>query len=72
MTDGDVVVAEQDLADDEPDDVLALLDRQGRGGVGEAGAERVERLGELEIGLGVVQFGVEGVQLGAQGRLTPT
>ncbi len=28
MTDGDVVVAEQDLADDEADDLLALLDRE--------------------------------------------
>jgi hypothetical protein len=51
---------------------LTLLDRQGHGVVGKAGAERVERLGQLEIGLGVVQFGVEGVQLGAQCRLTPT
>ena len=38
---------------------------------GEAGAERVERFGELEVGLGVVQLGVERVQLDAQGRLTP-
>jgi hypothetical protein len=26
VADGDVVVAEQDLANDEPDDLLALLD----------------------------------------------
>jgi hypothetical protein len=28
VADGDVVVAEQDLADDEPQDLLALLDRE--------------------------------------------
>jgi hypothetical protein len=70
VANGDVVVAEQDLTDDEPDDLLALLDAELLCVGGEAGAERVERLGQLEIGLGVVQVGVEGVQLGAQGRLT--
>ncbi len=63
MADGDVVLADQDLADDEPDDLLALLDGQVLAVVGEAGAEAVERLGELEVGLGVVQLGVERVQL---------
>jgi hypothetical protein len=72
VADGDVVVAEQDLVDDEAHDLLALLDREVLCVVGEARAERVERLGQFEIGLGVVQFVVEGVQLGAQGRLTPT
>ena len=71
MADGDVVVAEQHLADNEPGDLLALLDRESVGVGGEAGAERVERFGELEVGLGVVQLGVERVQLDAQGRLTP-
>ena len=71
MADGDVVVAEEDLADDEPYDLLALLDGESLGVGGEAGAERVERLGQLEIGLGIVQLGVESVQLGAQGRLAP-
>jgi hypothetical protein len=28
VANGDVVVAEQDLADDEPHDLLALLDRE--------------------------------------------
>ena len=51
---------------------MALLDRESRGVVGEAGAEGVERLGQLEIGLGIVQIGVEGVQFGAQCRLAPT
>ena len=63
MADGDVVFADQDLADDEPDDLLALLDGQALGVVGEPGAEAVECLGELEVGLGVVQLGVECVEL---------
>jgi hypothetical protein len=50
----DVVFADQHLADDEPDDLLALLDGQVRGVCREAGAEPFERLGELEVGLGVV------------------
>jgi hypothetical protein len=54
VADRDVVLADQDLADDEPDDLLALLDGQGLGVCGEAGAEAVEGLGELEVGLGVV------------------
>ena len=58
MADSDVVVADQDLADDEPDDLLALLDGQVLGVRREAGAETFERLGELEVRLGVVQFGV--------------
>ena len=67
VADGDVVVADQDLAHEEPDGLLALLGGEVFGVAGEAGAEAVERLGELEVGLGVVQFGVEGVELGLQG-----
>ena len=68
MADGDVVVAEEDLADDEANDLLALLDRE-RLGVGrQPSAEGVERLGELEIGLGIVQLAVESVELGAERR----
>ena len=69
MADRDVVFADQDLADDEPDDLLALLDGQVLGVGGEAGAEAVERLGELEVGLGVVQLGVERVELRLKGGL---
>jgi hypothetical protein len=65
-----LVFADQDLADDEPDDLLALLDGQVLGVRREAGAEPVERLGELEVGLGVVQLGVERVQPGLHGGLT--
>ena len=70
MADRDVVVADQDLPDDEPDDLLALLDGQVLGVGGEPCAEAFECLGELEVGLGVVQLGVERVQLGLHGGLT--
>ena len=69
MADHDVVFADQDLANDEPDDLPAVLDGHGVGGGAESRAEAFERLGELEEGLGVVQFGVERVELGLQGRL---
>ena len=72
MADGDVVVAEQDFAHDEPHDFLALLDGERLGVGGEAGTERAERLGELEEGLGIVQLGVERVQFGAQRRFAPS
>jgi len=63
----DVVFADEDLADHEPDDLLALLNGQVLAAAGEARAEPVERLGELEVGLGVVQLGVERVELGLEG-----
>jgi hypothetical protein len=50
VADGDVVGAEQDLAHDEPHDLLALLDGELSGVGGQSGAEAVERFGELEAG----------------------
>ena len=61
VTDRDLVFADQHLADDEPDDLLALLDGQALSVRAEPRAEAFERLGELEVGLGVVQLGVERV-----------
>jgi hypothetical protein len=69
VANGDVVVAQEDLAHDEPHDLLALLDRELVGVRRQARAERVERFGELEVGLCVVQLGVERVQLGTERRL---
>jgi hypothetical protein len=54
VADRDVVFADQHLADNEPDDLLALLDGQVLGAGGEPRAEAFECLGELEVGLGVV------------------
>jgi hypothetical protein len=64
VADGDLLLADEDLADEQPHDLLALLDRQLVGVGAEAGAEAVERLGQLEVGLGVVELVLERVQLG--------
>ena len=66
MADRDVVVADQDFPDEEADDLLALLDAELFGTGRQAGVETLERVGELEVGLGVVQLGLEGVQLRPQ------
>ena len=65
MTDGDIVLlaADEDFAHDEAQDALLLVHGQLVEAVGEAGEEAFERLGELEVGLGVVQFGFEGAEL---------
>jgi hypothetical protein len=54
VADRDVVFADQDLAHDESDDLLALLGGEAVGAGVQARAERFERLGQLEVGLGVV------------------
>ena len=71
MADGDVVVvaADQDFADDEPQDALLFLDAELLEAVGEAAEEAFEGVGELEVDLRVVEVVVERVELGAQGRL---
>src|ERR1039458_9274301 len=68
VADGDrvVVVADQDLADDEPQDALLFGDVELVQAVVEAAEEPFEGVGELEVGFGVVQFGVERVELCAQ------
>jgi hypothetical protein len=66
VADGDVVLADHDLADDESDDLLALLDGEVLGVDAQTRPESFERLGQFEVGLGVVQFGVERVQLRVQ------
>src|SRR6266545_2820030 len=65
VTDGDIVLlaADEDFAHDEAQDALLLVHGQLVEAVGEAGEEAFERLGELEVGLGVVQFGFEGAEL---------
>jgi hypothetical protein len=69
VVDGDAVVADAHFADDEAQHALALLDGQAVGVLAELGEEAFEVLGELEIGLGVVQLGVERVELGGDGGL---
>jgi hypothetical protein len=63
VADCDVIFADEDFADDEPDELLALLDGQDLGVRAEPLAEAFEGVGELEVGFGVVQLGVDRVQL---------
>ncbi|MGB0091380.1 MAG: hypothetical protein WBP81_02420, partial [Solirubrobacteraceae bacterium] len=71
MADRDVVVlaADQDFADDEPQDALLSGDVELVQAVGEAAEEAFEGVGELEVGGGVVQLGVEAVELGLERAL---
>jgi hypothetical protein len=71
VADGDLVVvsADQDFADNEAQDALLFVEGEPVETVAEAGEETLERVGELEVGLGVVQFGVERVELGLDGAL---
>ncbi|HXZ85563.1 MAG TPA: hypothetical protein VEI82_08745, partial [Myxococcota bacterium] len=68
MADRDLVIADEHLAHEQPHDLLALLDRELFGVGAEARVEALERLGELEVARGVVQLGIERVELGLQGR----
>ena len=67
--DGVVVASDQDFADDEAQDALLIVEVELVQAVGETVEESFEGVGELEVGLGVVQFGFERVELGAQGGL---
>ena len=58
-----VVAFDQDFADNEPQDALLSGDVELVQPVGEAAEEAFERVGELEVALGVVQLGVEAVEL---------
>src|SRR5215218_7865605 len=64
--DGVVVVADEYFAHDEAQDALSFLEGQLVEPVGEAGEEAFERLGELEVGLGVVQLAFERFELGGE------
>jgi hypothetical protein len=68
VADGDriLVAADQHFAHDEPQDALLFLDAELVEPVGEAAEEAIERVGEFEVGLGVVKLCVERVELGAE------
>ena len=61
-----VVAADQDFADDEPQDALLFAGVELVESVVESAEEPFERVGEFEVGGGVVELGVERVELGAQ------
>src|SRR5215218_1066178 len=71
VPDGDrvVVTADENFADHEPQDALLAGDVELVEAVGEAAEEPLDGLGELEVGLGVVQLAFERVELGLQGAL---
>ena len=71
VADGDrvVVASDEDFADDEPQNALLFLEAQLIEPGGESAEEPFEAVGELEVGLGVVQLCLERVELGAQGAL---
>ena len=68
MSDRDrvVVSSDQHFADDEPQNALLFGGVELVQAVVEAAEEPFEGVGELEVGGGVLQFGVERGELGAQ------
>ena len=64
-----VIAADQDFADDEPQDPLLVVEGQLVEAVAEAGEEALQGVGELEVGLGVVQVRIERVELGLERAL---
>jgi hypothetical protein len=66
MADGDLLGADQDVRDEQPEHALAF-GHCGGGGVSlELGEESLQVIGELKVGLAVGELGVQGVGLGAE------
>src|SRR5439155_17781706 len=69
VPDGDLLRADEDVLDEQPQDALAVFDG-GRGGVAaQLGEEAFQVTGEGEVGVPVGGLRVEGVDLAAQGGL---
>jgi len=66
VTDGDLVGADEDVFDDQPQHALALLDAGHVGLVAQLGEEAVKVVGEFEVQLTVGELGVERLDLAAQ------
>ncbi len=66
VADGDLVGADEDVFDEQPQDALAFGDGGCGGLAAEPGEEVFEVVGELEVGLAVGELAVEGVDLVAQ------
>jgi hypothetical protein len=71
VADRDLVVfaADQDFADDEPQDPLLFVEVELVEAIVQAAEEAFEGVGEFEVGLGVVQLGFERGELGLEGGL---
>src|SRR5712692_2707466 len=68
MADGDLLGADQDVFDEQPQHALALFDAGGAGLAAQLGEEAFQVVGELEVALTVSKLGVQGADLGAQAR----
>ncbi|MDX3763648.1 hypothetical protein [Streptomyces sp. AK02-04a] len=66
VPDGDLLGADEDVLDEEPQDALALRDLGCPGIVAELGEEAFEIVSELEVGVAVGELGVQRVELAAQ------
>src|SRR5665811_2212876 len=69
VANGDLVGADEDVFDEQPQDPLALGHASGGSLVAQPGQEVLEVVGELEVDLTVGELGVQGVELVAQAGL---
>src|SRR6267154_6456803 len=69
VPDGDLLRADEDVLDEQPQDALAVLDGGGGGVAAQLGEEAFQVAGEGEAGLPVGGLGVEGAELAAQAGL---
>src|SRR5213078_4354618 len=69
VPDGDLLGADEDVLDEQPQHLLAVFDGGGGGVAAQLGEEAFQVIGELEAGLPVGGLGVERVDLGVQVRL---
>src|SRR4051812_2614485 len=69
MPDGDLVGADEDVFDEQPQDALTFGNGGGGGLGAQVGEEVLEAVGELKVDLAVGQLGVEGLNLLAQAVL---
>src|SRR5712691_3673724 len=66
VADGDLLGADKDVFDEQPEHALAFFGGGGGGIAAELCEEAFEVVGELEVGVAVGELGVQGIDLGAQ------
>ena len=72
VPDGDLLRADKDVLDEEPQDALALWDAGAAGAGSQLGEESFQVIGEFEVGVLVGELGVQGIELAAQVSLAGT
>ncbi|MFG2563715.1 hypothetical protein, partial [Streptomyces sp. NPDC048496] len=70
VPDGDLLGADEDVLDEEPQDALAFGDLGCPSVLAELGEESFEVVGELEVGVAVGELGFQRVELAAQVALS--